>query len=143
MSLKDSIVIIVEQAKVNFKAYGYLSPVFIGFLDGEPQTIPIPHDKDEFSKQIKEWIGQNRLTEYVMVAEATATPTDGISPQREVAAVIYCNAKEEIHYTADLIRGIIPELGKWNVTSNKVQFNQQDFSARFQGLFLRGKAGQN
>lgn len=164
--MKESLVVFTEGARVNFKVYGYLLPIFAGVLDGEPQIFGVvwssPAEKDAFAKKVQSWIADGRLTEYIMVVEAwTANIAEGDQqkvrdwlrehgsleswPDRsEVVMVTYCSPSEEIEYTADIIRGTIPPMiGEWRVNNRKVRFNHEEFSARFQGLFLKGKAGQN
>jgi hypothetical protein len=37
----------------------------------------------------------------------------------------------------------LPMIGEWKISQRKVKFNVEDFTTRFQGLFLKSKAGQN
>ena len=178
ISLKDSLVVFTEGAKVNYKLYGYLTPVFAGMLDGEPQTFALvwenPQDKDAFAKKVCEWIASNRLTEYILVSEAWSVNVNEENNKKdiqkwllehgslenwknrsEVAMVIYCSPNEEIDYTANIICGkitapnidgeevTVKTLVDWNVNYRKLTFNVMDFNTRFQGLFFKGKAGQN
>lgn len=163
-TMKDSLVVFLEQARVNFKLFGYLVPVFAVVLDGEPRILGVswknPAEKDAFAHTIEQWIAENRLTEFIMVAEAWAASVnlpDAIQHlkqqgsleswpgRQEVVVVTYCSPHEEIECTADIIRGTmgLPTLGSWSQVERQVRFNQSDFSARFQGLFLKGKAEQN
>jgi hypothetical protein len=161
--MKDSLIIFTEGAKVNFQVYGYLVPVFAGVLDGEPQMFAVSWEdraqKEAFAQKIKTWIAENRLTEYVMVVEAWTAPAmesvqewmktheslENHPERKEIVLVQYCSPDEEIWFTADIIRGTIsvPMIGKWEKFHRKVKYSRDDFSARFQGLFLKGKAGQN
>ena len=166
--LKDSLVIFTEGAKTNFKLHGYLLPVFAGVLDNVPRMFPVvwekPDEKEAFAQKIQQWIAAGRLREFVMVSEAwAANIQDGEQgkvqewlnthgsletwpDRKEVVIVQYCSSDEEIEYTADIIRGIIPyatKLSEWNINIREVKFNSHDFNTRFQGLFLRSKAGQN
>jgi hypothetical protein len=162
--MKDSLVVFKEGAKVNFAAYGYVTPIFAGELDGEPQIFPIAWnsvaDKETFARKVLDWIANGRLKEYIMVMEAWKAEADSIeqvqewlrehgslehwSGRTEVVMVLYCSDQEEIECTANIIRGIIsPLLGEWTTTSRKVRFNHLDFSSRFQGLFLKARTGQN
>jgi hypothetical protein len=165
--LKESLVVFTEGARVNFKVYGHLVPVFAGMLDGEPQIFGVVWEdaaqKEAFARQVRDWIAADRLKEYIMVVEAwTANIPEGDQhkvrdwlkshgtlqnwPDRsEVVMVLYCSPTEEIEYTADIIRGRIPApmIGEWKISQRKVKFNHEDFTTRFQGLFLKSKAGQN
>lgn len=165
MSLKDSLVVFTEGAKVNFNLYGHLVPVFAGMLDGKPQIFQIvwnsPEEKTAFAKKVQGWIAENRLTEYIMVCEAwTARIEDGEQSKvqdwlnshgslqnwpngGEIALVSYCSAKEEIECTAEIIRGTISSLGEWKTNHREVKFDIVNFTTRFQSLFFKGKAGQN
>jgi hypothetical protein len=166
ISMKESLVIFTEGARVNFSVYGHLVPIFAGVLDGEPQIFGVVWEdvvqKEAFAKKVQQWIAENRLKEYIMVVEAWAVNVpegdlyavqdwlrqhrtlESYPDRHEIVTVMYCSAQEEIEYTATINRGIIPPLlGEWNVSQRKVRFNHQDFSTRFQGLFLKGKAGQN
>lgn len=164
-TMKDSLVVFIEGAKVNFKLYGYLTPVFAAVLDGEPQIMGViwssPAEKEIFAKKVQQWISENRLTEFIMVAEAWVADVNDLSQatehlrekgsleswpnRREIVIVTYCSPHEEIECTADIIRGTIglPILSNWQQVEKQVKFNLTDFSARFQGMFLKGKAGQN
>ena len=171
------LVVFSEGAKVNFNLYGYLTPAFIGVIDGEPRIFPIvfekPEDKDELAQKIHDLIASDRLKEYILVTEAwSANIQDGDQSKvrkwletygslqnwlnrSEVAMVMYCSPNEEIDYTADIICGRISKvniageqvelktIGEWKISNRKVNFNIEDFTTRFQGLFLKGKAGQN
>ena len=164
--MRKSIVVFTEGARVNFSVHGHLVPIFAGVLDGEPQIFGViwtdAAQKENFARQVIQWIAQDRLKEYIMVVEAWAVNVqDGDQskvqnwlrehgslkkwPDRgEIVIVLYCSPNEEIEYTADIDRGIIPPLiGEWRITKRQVRFNHEDFSTRFQGLFLKGKAGQN
>lgn len=165
--LKESLVVFTEGARVNFKTHGHLLPIFAGLLDGEPQIFGVawesPSDKEVFARKVCDWIAANRLKEYILVVEAWAVniqeseqskvqewlKTHGSLqnwPNRsEMVMVLYCSATEEIEYTADIIRGTIssPMIGEWKVNHRKLKFNSTDFTTRFQGLFLKSKAGQN
>jgi len=166
ISMKESLVIFTEGARINFQVFGHLVPVFAGILDGEPQTFGVVWEnatqKEEFSKKVEQWIAQDRLQEYILVAEAWAVNVpegdqhkvrdwlrehgslENWPDRHEIVTVMYCNAQEEIEYTAEINRGIIPPLlGDWKVNHRKVRFNHDDFFTRFQGLFLKGKAGNN
>ena len=164
-ALKESLVVFKEGAKVNFNLYGHLVPVFAAMLDGEPRIFGVvwdgPEQKEAFAEKVQGWIAENRLTEYIMVCEAwTANIKDGDQGKvqewlknhgslqnwpngSEIAVVLYCSAKEEIECTADIIRGTISSLGEWKTNHREVKFDIQNFTTRFQGLFLKGKAGQN
>lgn len=165
-TMKESLVIFTEGARINFKVFGHLVPVFAGVLDGEPQIFGVVWEdasqKEAFAKKVNDWIAQDRLKEYILVVEAWAVNIPEGDEQKvrdflrehgslekwpdrhEIVTVMYCNPVEEIEYTADIDRGIIPALlGEWKVSRRKVRFNHDDFSTRFQGLFLKGKAGQN
>lgn len=164
--LKDSLAVFIEGAKVNFKLHGHLVPVFAGVLDGEPRIFGTAWEdasqKEEFAVRVRDWIAAGRLKEYIMVVEAwTANiqedeqikvrdwlKTHGSLknwPDRsEVVMVLYCSASEETEYTADIIRGrITPVIGEWKFSQRKVNFSFENFNTRFQGLFLKSKAGQN
>jgi hypothetical protein len=164
--MKESLVIFTEGARVNFSVFGHLVPVFAGVLDGEPQIFGVvwenPSQKEAFAQKVQDWIAQGRLKEYILVVEAWAVNVpDGEQhkvtewlrthgsladyPDRhEIVTVMYASASEEIEYTAEINRGIIPPLlGNWNVSHRKVRFSADDFYTRFQGLFLKGKAGLN
>lgn len=166
ISMKESLIIFKEGARVNFSVFGHLVPVFAGVLDGEPRIFGVvwenANDKEAFAQKVRDWIAQGRLHEYILVVEAwTASVLPGEEykvqqwlrengslenwpGRQEVVSVIYCNPKEEIEYTADINRGIIPPLlGDWKVSHRAVKFNTDDFFTRFQGLFIRGKAGLN
>lgn len=164
-TMKDSLVVFLEGAKVNFKLFGHLIPVFAAVLDGEPQIMGVvwsdASEKEIFAEKVKQWITEGRLTEYIMVVEAWAADTSDLSEvrqhlskkgsleswpgRREVVIVTYFSPSEEIECTADINRGTIglPTLGEWSRVERKVSLNPLDFSARFQGLFLKGKAQQN
>lgn len=109
-----------------------------------------------------DWITQGKLNEFIFVCEAWTAiiePGDREKVQQfiaehgslegwpnrgEIVQVLYCSPEEEIEYTADIDRGTMPPLlGKWRKTVRQVKFNPADFSTRFQGLFIRAKAGQN
>jgi len=165
--MKESLVVFTEGARVNFKVYGYLVPIFAGLLDGEPQIFGVAWEdaaqKDAFALKVRDWIATDRLKEYIMVVEAWTANTSWRDqakvlqwlethgslqnwPDRsEVVMVIYCSPTEEIQYTADIIRGRIPVpiIGEWKISHRQVKFNLEDFTTRFQGLFLKSKAGQN
>lgn len=165
--LKDSLAVFTEGARVNFKIHGHLLPVFAGMLDGEPRIFGIVWEdaaqKEAFADQVRDWIATDRLKEYIMVVEAwTANIQEGEQnkvrdwlkshgslqnwpDRREVVMVLYCSPTEEIEYTADIIRGRmpLPMIGEWKISQRKVKFNVEDFTTRFQGLFLKSKAGQN
>jgi len=166
ISMKESLIIFTEGARINFQVFGHLVPVFAGILDGEPQIFGVIWEdaaqKEAFAQKVQQWIAEDRLKEYILVVEAWAVNIPEGDQQKvrdwlrehgslehwpertEIVTVMYCNAKEEIEYTADINRGIIPpSLSVWKVSQRKVRFNQEDFTTRFQGLFLKGKAGQN
>lgn len=166
-TMKDSIIVFKEGAKANFSVFGHLVPIFAGELDGEPRIFPVSwsnvQQKEEFANQVKQWIADGRLKEYIMVAEAWAVevPQGEESSVREwltkhgtlkdwplrkeIVTVLYASPTEEIEYTADIIRGIMTHamIGEWKQTQRSVRFNYEDFSTRFQGLFLKGKTGLN
>lgn len=164
-TMKDSLVVFLEGAKVNFRLFGHLVPVFAAVLDGEPQIMGVvwtdPSEKEAFAQKVQQWISEGRLTEFIMVAEAwTADATDlsavrdylsekgsleSWPGRREVVMVTYCGPSEEIECTAEINRGTIglPTLGDWSQVSRRVSYNPLDFSARFQGMFLKGKAQHN
>jgi len=161
--MKDSLVVFLEGAKANFKLFGYLTPVFAATIDGEPQIMGVAWndfaEKELFVNKIKQLISENRLTEFILVAEAWAADTDDFAKtvehlcekgsleswpgRREMVIVTYCSPTEEIDCTADIIRGTISSLGEWKQLERQVKFNSTDFSSRFQGLFLKSKAEQN
>lgn len=159
--MKDSIPVFIEGAKVNFRLYGHLTPVFAAVIDGQPQILGVSwsnsQDKDAFAKQIQNWIAENRLTEFIMVVEAwAATNSDNVQEhfqkhgtiqdfpdRKEIVIVRYCSANEEIDYTTDIIRGTIPHLGDWHKIEREVKFSMIDLSTRFQGFFLKSKVKQN
>ena len=168
MSIKDSLVVFTEGARVNFRLYGYILPVFAGLLDNEPQIFPVIWEnleaKESFAKQIYDWIASNRLKEFILVSEVwtaliqevdrskvqdwlkTHGSLENWPARKEMVMVQYCSPREEIEYTAEIIRGIVPHattLGEWKINTQKVELNSEDFSTRFQGLFFRSKAGQN
>lgn len=162
-TMKDSLVVFLEGARVNFRIYGYLLPVFAAVIDGEPQIMGVKWDdnagKEEFANRISKWISENRLTEFILVAEAWVASNiaeakkhlaehgslENFPGRKELVTVSYCSAREEIECTADIIRGIVgePTLGEWRREERQVRFNSEDLSTRFQGLFLKGKASQN
>lgn len=160
ISMKDSLEVFLEGARVNFRLFGKLIPVFAGMLDGEPQIMSVVWengaDKQKFADQVQNWIRCERLTEFIMVVEAWAAPASSLTyfkqhgtletaPDRtEIVIVTYTSPSEEIQCTAEIIRGTIgAELGPWQRSDRKTQFNLDDFSTKFQGLFLKGKAEQN
>lgn len=169
-SLKDSLKVFTTGAEANFKLHGYLTPVFAGNFDGEIKIFSIKMEnveqKEEFAKQVSDWIAnghltKGHLTEYVMVCEAwfAKVHNDDVNDvsdwlkkegslqnypnRKEVAVVSYCSPKEEIEFTADIIRGIVPSLGNWETNQRKVDYKIENLTTRFQNLFLKGKSGQN
>lgn len=161
--LKEDLPVFVRKAEENFKKYGYLAATFIAVLDEKPQifslVLKLPSDKEAFAQQIQQWIAENRLSEYIMIFEAWAAFADQAEsnkwleihgtlenwPNRnEILCVQYCSPTEEISYTTTINRGKIPvTLEKWDIAHQDVKFNSREFSSRFQGLFLKGKSGQN
>lgn len=165
MLIKDILSDFVEKAKDNFKKYGFLTPIFAGMVDNKPLIMVMPtssqEEKENFSLRIQQLISKNRLTEYIMINEAWAVEVENDLDEvknwlgtkgsleswpgrKEIVQILYCSATEEIQYTADINRGIIPPvLENWDSSKRKVQFQIGNFSARFQSLFLKGKAGAN
>lgn len=163
--LKDSLAAFTEGARVNFDTYGYLLPVFAGVIDGKTKILGISLEsvshKEAFAHQIQNLIADDRLREYIMVVECWVVDTqkneqskvrewlkvhgslENYPDRREVIMVSYSSPTEEIQYTAGIIRGRIPLIEEWNVNHRNVKFNHDDFTARFQSLFLKSKAGQN
>lgn len=160
--MKDSLVVFTEGARVNFRLFGKLLPVFAATLDGEPQIMAVlwesREDKQKFANQVQEWIKSGRLSDFIMVAEAWVAPMDTALPhlrenetletapdRTEAVIVTYSSPSEEIQCTAEIIRGTIgvAELGPWQKSERKAKFDLDDFLTRFQGLFLKGKAEQN
>jgi hypothetical protein len=165
-TLKDRLPNFLQIAEANFKKDGYLTPVFIGEIDGKSQILILnfqnQEDKDAIATQIQTWIAEGKLTEYIMVIEAWAAETldmeavqghleehgslESWPNRKEIASITYHSATEEISYTTDIIRGTIndkPSLGEWFKIEKKTKFNMMDSSIRFNGLFLKGKAAQN
>ena len=165
MLIKDSLSDFVEKVKFNFKKDGFLTPIFAGMVDNKPLIMVMPcasqEEKEQFSCKIQQLIAKNRLTEYIMINEAWAVVVEDNLDEvqnwigtkgsleswpgrKEIVQILYCSATEEIQYTADINRGIIPPvLENWDSSKKKVQFQIDSFSARFQSLFLKGKAGAN
>jgi hypothetical protein len=161
MALKDKIDVFLNGAKTNFEKYGNLLPIFACILDERTKVFGLvwknAEDKELFSQQIKQWISENKISEYIMVTEAWSLSdfenaqewiqeygTLEMHPSRkEMIVVQYCSAQEEIDCTAEIFRGSIITVGEWQVIQRDVRFRPEDFSARFQGLFLKGKASQN
>ena len=164
MSLKDNLSALIEIVKANFSKDQSLSPVFIGIIDNKFSSMLMPcssqEEKETFSLFIQDLIAKNRLAEFVMISEAWTLAVDDIlevrdwlkthgslqnhTRRQEIVSILYCSAKEEIHYTADINRGIIPPvLENWNQSERKTQLKIDEFSSRFQNLFLKGKAGAN
>lgn len=162
--VKDSLVVFTEGAKVNFKMFGFVAPMFGCNINGEPRIEPVKFgsnaDKEAFRKKIIGLIENGSLREFVFVCEAwLVTTTDpesirahlaehgsleGYPGRREAVQVLYCSPTEEICYTASINRGSISTtLGEWEVTNRTGQFTLPDLQTRFQGLFAQGKAGTN
>lgn len=162
--IKDSLEVFKEGAVANFKVYGWLLPV-LAYDDGEPKIMGLKfssqQDKENCANLIVSLISQGKAKEYILVTEAwDAHIEEGQEkevsewlqkhgslenwPNRgEVVIVQYCSAGEEIEYTADIERGITTTLGPWRKTERKVKYDPLTLAGRFQGLFLKGKAGQN
>ena len=163
--VKDSLVVFLEGAKVNFKMYGFITPVFGCNIDGEPMIMPIifrkPADKENFRQKILDMISVNKLKEFVFVSEAWTAVSkkedmsdiqewmtengslEGHPNREEIVSVLYCSATEEIQYTSRIIRGKIAILSEWQVDKRSGQFEISELGTRFQGLFAKGKSGQN
>ena len=165
MLLKDNLSIFVEKAKANFIKDGFLTSILAAMIDGQLQIIMLQmennEDKEAFSQRMQDLISKNRLSEYIMIVEAwQAEVKDNLEEirdwlkthgtlatrpdRKEIVSILYASAKEEIHYTADINRGIIPPvLDNWNTSTRKVEFRIEEFSSRFSGLFIRSKSGAN
>lgn len=162
--VKDSLVVFTEGARVNFKMWGNVSPIFGANIDGEPKLISVvfqkPEDKEAFRQRILGLIASGRLKEFVFVAEcwlADADPQAAMEHlrqhgsletfpgRREAVQVLYSSPDEEICYTASINRGSmgVVTLGEWEETRRSGRFMLLDLSTRFQGLFAQGKAGSN
>jgi hypothetical protein len=162
--VKDSLVVFTEGAKVNFKLFGFVAPVFGCNINGEPRLVPVKienqADKEKFRQQILAMIADGSLSEFVFVSEAWMVSTsdpqeakvwlaehgslEGFPGRREAVQVFYCSANEEICYTAWIERGSIPAtLSEWEVQTRSGHFTLPDLETRFQGLFAQGKAGNN
>lgn len=162
--VKDSLVVFTEGAKVNFKMWGHVAPVFGANIDGEPKLFPVVFqkvaDKEAFRQMILGMIASGKLREFVFVAEAwLADATDpedvrrhlaehgsleSYPGRREAIQVLYSSPDEEICYTASINRGSMGvTLGEWEKTTRSGFFQIPDLTTRFQGLFAQGKAGNN
>lgn len=162
--VRDSLVVFKEGARVNFKLYGRVMPVFGCNLNGEPQIIGVEFknraDKEAFRSMISKKIASGELKEFVLVSEAwTAEITDqeeynewvkehgsleNFPGREEIVSILYCSPEEEIQFTAAIDRSTMPVLGEWEMTSRKPSIpSVGGLSSRFQDLFVLGKSGQN
>lgn len=164
MLLKDGLPDFVEKAKANFAKDKFLTPVFIAMIDNHPQFIIMKmkdqQEKESFSQKIQGLIAKNKLTEYIMITEAWTAEVHDITEirkwlanngslenypnRKEIVSILYASSTEEIQYTADINRGIIPPvLDNWQTSERKIKVRPEEFSSRFSGLFTRSKAGNN
>jgi hypothetical protein len=164
--VKDALEVFTTGAKVNFKMWGEVLPVFGCNIDGEPQTVPVlfknPQDKEKFRRRILDMIASGSLKEFVFVSEAwtvTAKNSDmsdvhewmskhgslsGHPDRHEIVSVLYCSPSEEIQYTAAIDRSSIPpSLGDWEIHRTSSRFEISELGTRFQGLFALGQASNN
>lgn len=164
--LKEQIEFVKNAARSNFLTSGSLVPVFIAEVDGEKTIMPLfwkgPEDKEAFSNQLKQWISDGDVTEYIMVNEAWILKEGPDSssvrewlqahgslenhPDRTEGVMIqYCSPTEEICYFADIIRNDDnSELGEWHTDSRKLKdINPFNISSRFNGLFSKSSAELN
>jgi hypothetical protein len=165
-TLKDSIPVFLNGAKINFNMFGYIEPAFICILEGKFKVFGLvwekPDDKDAFAIMIQSLIASGSINEYVMIVEAwiARTDIDGYSrvqewlknhgslsnfPDRDEAVMIqYCSSTEEIQYLAKIIRqGEKFTLDAWQENKKSSKITPLELSARFQGLFPKSKAHLN
>ncbi len=91
------------------------------------------------------WVANIPTDERIKVREWIGThgSLEDWPKRREIIMVSYCSPSEEIVYTADIIRGRIALIEAWNINQRNVKLNYDDFTTRFQCLFIKSKAGQN
>lgn len=164
-NMKDMLVVFTQGARVNFQLWGHVAPVLATITDDEFRIEPVAWNdqaaKDKWAKDIMARIADGRIREFILVTEAwtaNVTPEDKGKVEKwlqehgslenwpgrgEIVSVLYASPDEEIEYTTDIIRGTIPMMGAWRVSNRKPKYNQTTFSARFEGLFLKAKAGTN
>lgn len=160
--VKDSLVVFVEGARVNFDMWGQVAPMFGANVNGKPRLEPVtfatPQDKEKFRSKIESMIADGVLKEFVLVAECWTADGDidaireclrthgtleKYDGRREAVQVLYCSPSEEICYTASIDRGNIPAtLGEWRL-EERPRFSHASLNTRFQGLFAKSKAGSN
>lgn len=163
MNIKDKLLILLSGLEANFYEKGFLVPVFITEIDGDIKVSAIswttPQDKEDFVTSVKELIFQNKIKEYVLIAEAWFAMCDdeaqkhldkegtleNFSNKKEMALLNYSSAEEEIEYTSEIIRGKIgaATLSPWTINNRKPSLDALVSGARFQNLFLRAKADLN
>ena len=163
MKLKTLIEAFLQGAEQNIKSDGKILPIFVFIHKDQVCMQPLifenNQDKEDFSAYVKKLIEQDKISEYIMLTEAwTVHEKNLIETQewmrkngslqnhpnrKEMVILQYSSVQEEISYTAEIIRGTIVSLDKWNATQNTLGFKPEHLSTRFQGLFIKGKAGLN
>lgn len=157
--LKDKVDFFKKAARLNFNSAGFIVPIFVT-LDGEelamlPLSWPTPEDKNAFSAQLREWILNGYIKEYMMIVEAwTVVGEDAFTwmkengslqdhPNRKECVMIqYSSPQEETDYVAEIYRDKEkPYLGDWvELNRSKSEF---PVDARFQNLWAKSKAQFN
>lgn len=167
--LKDNLSKLKDAARFNFMATGSLMPVFISDMSGGFTIMPLfwqnAEDKENFSNQLKTWITNGHVKEYVIIAESwvlkssekdpISSASDWISehgslqfhPERTEAIMIqYCSPTEEIDIFAEIKRdGDDFQLGDWQTNSREIKVSKIDptLSSRFNDLFAKGSSSLN
>ena len=158
--LKDNLQAVLTMAEKNFQLFGNLATVFLLMVENEVVVEQVCfrtiQDKEDFSNKLKTLISQRRLTEFIMITEAWCADARTVQREeykgslehyhgrKEIAIVSYYSPKEEIDFTADIIRDTIPSLSKWIRTERQILSAASIVhNPRFQNLFLKSKVSEN
>lgn len=166
MSLKSKIEVFKRGAESNFNNSGFITPIFVTLDGDELAMLPLqwssPADKDAFSNQLKEWIVNGYIKEYMMIIEAWTVKSkigeedDAFGwmkengtlqhhPKRtECVMIQYSSPDEELDYIAEIHRDKEkPYLGEWSELNRRASNFPGTQDARFQNLWAKSKAQFN